>query len=87
MTARRASSRRLSVPSVMKAAVVREPGAADALKNPNTTLLGSWPMIHAHDAATTYLSTGIVPCVVDAAHAARAMRPEQRRVGSGVRRD
>ena len=32
MTARRASSRRLSVPSVMKAAVVREPGAADALK-------------------------------------------------------
>ena len=33
-------------------------GAADALKNPNTTLLGSWPMIHAHDAATTYLSTG-----------------------------
>ena len=27
MTARRASSRRLSVPSVMKAAVVREPGA------------------------------------------------------------
>ena len=35
-------------------------GAADALKNPNTTLLGSWPMIHAHDAATTYLSTGIV---------------------------
>ena len=35
-------------------------GAAAALKNPNTTLLGSWPMIHAHDAATTYLSTGIV---------------------------
>ena len=35
-------------------------GAADALKNPNTTLLGSWPMIHAHDAATTYLETGIV---------------------------
>ena len=35
-------------------------GAADALKNPNTTLLGSWPMVHAHDAATTYLSTGIV---------------------------
>jgi NADPH2:quinone reductase len=32
MTARRASSRRLSVPSVMRAAVVREPGAADALK-------------------------------------------------------
>lgn len=30
-------------------------GIASALRNPNTTTLNEWPMIMAHDAATTYL--------------------------------
>ena len=33
---------------------------AQGMKDVNTTLLSAWPMVHAHDAATTYLESGVV---------------------------
>lgn len=42
----------------MRAAILAGVAALVAAKDPSTTMLNEWPMIQAHDAATTYLARG-----------------------------